>query len=60
LQCFEWIYTNAVVYFFHDDGREKRLRKTAKLSIGNCSGVLEDDEEDFDDAGDVSGRCGYG
>jgi hypothetical protein len=50
----------AVVYFFHDDCREKRLLLKATLSIGNCSGVFEDDEEDFDDVGDVSSRRGHG
>ncbi len=60
MRCFEWIYMIAVVYFFHDDGREKRLLLKATLSIGNCSGVFEDDEEDFDDVGDVSSRRGHG
>ena len=59
-RCLKWIYTVAVIYFFHDDGREKCLLWKAKLSIEICSGVFEDEEEDFDDAGGVHGRCGHG
>ena len=36
----KWIYTVAVIYFFHDDGREKRLQKTAKLSMENVQEFL--------------------
>jgi hypothetical protein len=49
-----------VVYYFHDDGREKFLLWKVKLSMKICSGVFEDESEDFDDAGGVHGRCGHG
>jgi hypothetical protein len=59
-RCLKWIYTVAVIYFFHDDGREKRLLMKVFCQKEFVQELFDDEEEDFDDAGDVPGRRGHG